>query len=162
MKRHRQCEVVVEDFYLDYVLHDAGWAQVTISTDHGTIVMPVSYLHDSLREITEAVIQLRSGAKDAKAGFFAEPGEHQLWFQRRDESTAHLEVRRYPDWASWGHCSADLFELLLTADISVDRLRNQVLTLLWKLLEEHGEKGYKEKSVRHDFPKDALARLQAP
>ena len=46
---------------LDYELHDAGWAEVRITEDNQTVRVTVSYLHDSLRELVSAVLQLHAG-----------------------------------------------------------------------------------------------------
>jgi putative exporter of polyketide antibiotics len=67
---------------ISYIVEDAGWAQITISDGEGEIVNDVSYLHDSLRDLAELAIEMRSGAKTAKAIFMDEPGELQLVVSR--------------------------------------------------------------------------------
>ena len=47
---------------ISYIVEDAGWAKITISDGDEEIENDVSYLHDSLRDLANLAIEMRSGA----------------------------------------------------------------------------------------------------
>lgn len=143
-----------------YVLHDAGWATATISCEGQCVGMAVSYLRDTLHDLASAVIAMVNGADEATVFFMDEPGEHQLLIRREGEANVSLEVRWYDDWHSWGIGPSD-YEVLLSCVTRLADLREQVVSALNDLLEEHGADGYKEKWYRHEFPLEQLRKLQA-
>ena len=144
----------------DYILHEGGWATANISCGDLTAEMAVSYLHDTLDDLSDAVLAIMDGAREAAAIFMDEPGEHRLVIRRVSETDVALELRWYKDWASWGLGSCE-YEIVLCCSTRIVHLRGQVLSALKALLDEHGAAGYKERWVEHDFPFERLRQLQA-
>jgi len=59
-----------------YHLRNAGWADATIREGRDSVTMTVSYLHDSLEELADAMNLLLMGGKESGTVFMDEPGEH--------------------------------------------------------------------------------------
>jgi len=143
---------------ISYIVEDAGWAQITISGGEGEIVNDVSYLHDSLRDLAELVIEMRSGAKTAKAIFMDEPGELQLVVSKNRNQIA-FEARWFKDWQSWGLTSSSDYDVLLKGEATVQHLVDQVTDVLTKIHKNIGPKKYKEMWVEHEFPSEQYREL---
>jgi hypothetical protein len=149
----------------EYVLDDAGWADAAVVADGEKVSMPVSYLHDSLKQLLEGVAAVVSGgSQESRIVFMGEPGEHWL-ILKKNEDKAEFEVRRYGDWASWRLSSEEKYICRLSGALSLREFASSVFEAARKVLEEHGVDGYKEKWGRHDFPLEAfesLRRVQNP
>ena len=143
---------------ISYIVEDAGWAQITISGGEGEIVNDVSYLHDSLRDLAELAIEMRSGAKTAKAIFMDEPGELQLVVSKNQNQIA-FEARWFKDWQSWGLTSSSDYDVLLKGEATVQHLVDQVTDVLTKIHKNIGPKKYKEMWVEHEFPSEQYREL---
>lgn len=146
-------------FSLIYDLEGAGWAMARIQDGEHTVDAAVSYLHDSLRELGEAARALRAGADTARVVFMDEPGETQMLLTQRDGVLGY-ELRWYADWNSWGKYPESKFEMILRGTTTVSRFFGEVLKEFEALLAAHGEEGYKERWVQHDFPLDLLGELR--
>jgi hypothetical protein len=146
--------------HLDYLLYDAGWAEGRVAANGDTIRMTASYLHHSLQELANAVLQLRAGATGASVVFMAEPGEHHLLFSRGEGEQVTAVVRWYADWASWGCQSPDEYETCLETTTTVTELTDQALHLLNTILQTFGPEGYREKWIEDDFPMEEFTQLQ--
>jgi hypothetical protein len=105
------------------------------------------------------VIAILNGAIEVSAIFMDEPGEHLLFIRRESQETVAIEVRWYEDWHSWGIGTSD-YKVMLSCVTRIAHLRGQVLSALKGILEEHGEVGYKEKWVEHEFPLEKLRKLK--
>ncbi|MEO0423151.1 MAG: hypothetical protein AAF184_12490 [Pseudomonadota bacterium] len=146
-----QSDKSVPKLTIDYVLDGTGWA--TAVWDHGTRVeMTASYLHDSLDELAESVLVLRRSS-EMKVSFFDEPGEHQVVLHREGEVLSY-SIRWFHDWVEWGLCSPDRFRVVAEGTVLFARYSQQVSSVLYRLLREHGEDGYRSKWVEHPFPID--------
>lgn len=150
---------MTDRFMLSYELHEHGWATAKISHGEHAATMTVSYLHDSLRELAVAVHNLSTGSSTTRVIFMDEPGEHQIIFQKSRDDELDYEVIWFNDWDSWGLKSLPGSEHLFKGKISLRRLKQQVNTVLWTLLEEHGESGYKERWCEHDFPTAEMKQI---
>ncbi len=146
--------------WLEYTLHNAGWAEARIGSGQAYVNMTVSDLHDSLRELAKAVLQLQGGANEALVIFMDEPGEHHLIFEMIPDNHVRVEVRWYDDWASWGITPGHQYEVVFEATTLVKEVVGQVLGILESLLREHGEVGYKQKWLGHDFPTSEYEQLK--
>jgi hypothetical protein len=145
-------------FAISYILKGTGWADAVISDRDGCVNMTVSYLHDSLGELTEATSELLEGGTSASVTFMDEPGEHQLHLSQEGGVVAY-EVRWYSDWASWDLHPQDEFEVRLRGTCPLKHFTTAVLALLRELLAQHGPAGYKSKWVEHEFPHQGFERL---
>ena len=118
--------------------------------------MVVSYMSDSLLQLVEAAICLFDGSTSVRISFDDEPGEHRCIVNR---TGSDIQIRilwfeefqaRLPD--DRGH---EVFGCASTASQFVA----EVFSCCKRLLEEHGEVGYKERWVMHEFPTDRFEHL---
>lgn len=143
---------------ISYIVEDAGWAEIIISDGDEKIVHDVSYLHDSLRDLAELAIDMRSGASIAKAIFMDEPGELQL-IVSKDQNQIDFEARWFKDWESWGLSSSSNYEVLLKGQTTVECVISQVTKVLTEIHESIGPQKYKKIWVEHEFPMEQYRKL---
>ena len=95
----------------EYRLGDAGWAEARISTPNQEACMTVSYLHDSLGELTNMLRSLiKNEQHEGSIVFMDEPGESTMYL-RRIQARLFIEVRWYADWASLGIYPKDKYTI---------------------------------------------------
>jgi hypothetical protein len=146
-------------FSLTYDLEGAGWAMARIQDGEHKVDATVSYLHDTLRDLGEAACAMRDEAESARVVFMDEPGEVQLLLARHDD-VLDYELRWFDDWNSWGMHPDDKFQTIFRGSMTVARFCDEVRKELEALLAEHGEDGYKQKWLEHEFPTDLLRELR--
>lgn len=146
-------------FYFAYELHQAGWATARIRHGDNSVDMPVSYLHDSLRELAIAVYWVAQGPTTERVVFMAEPGEHQLTLTRIDGADCCYFIELFNDWDRWGIRWLSASNPICNGVVPVRRLVQQVYSVLWALYAEFGETGYKARWGQHDFPLAEMQRL---
>ena len=137
---------------LRYDLEGTGWADVVLGIGDVKAVMTASYLHDSLKQLAAAALALVDGQDEAVVVFMDEPGEHQLHVHRTTADQILLEIRSYDDWASWNLQSDSAFSVVGRGECSCRQFVRAVLSALDGILEKHGEAGYHEIWVEHEFP----------
>ena len=145
---------------LTYTIDGTGWATATVTTSEGSVQMAASYLHDTLRNLAQVVLDLGGGESEGTVVFMDEPGEHQLQLRRSGDNVL-VEIQWYDDWASWKLASRHGPKTLLTATVPLAELRRTVTGVLADVLEQFGVQGYREKWVEHDFPLAEYERLRA-
>ena len=139
-------------FSLSYELTGAGWADATVSDGENQVWMIVSYLHDSLLDLANAALAIKNGANEAVAILLDEPGEHRLLFTALDEHQVKLVIRWYEDFASWQLCDEDDYKIVFEASTQRQHVVTAISGALRTILEVHGEVGYKQKWIEHEFP----------
>jgi hypothetical protein len=137
-------------FALTYEAPQHGW----------TVEMTVSYLHDSLYDLTTAASALVRGATQATVVFMDEPGEHQLLLRQPGPDRVDFELRWFDHWASWGH-SPEEFRTLLVGSTTAASFARAVLAVLDTLWSELEPAEYKERWVQHEFPVERYKKLKA-
>ena len=148
-------------FGISYDAPEHGWSTVRVTSDRTRAEMTVSYLHDSLYDLTTAASSLLRGAKEATVVFMDEPGEHHLVLRQDEPGRVDFEVRWFDDWASWGMYSPDKFELVLKGSTTASSFTAAVLGVLDGLWSEVGLIEYKKRWVEHDFPVERYEQLKA-
>ena len=143
-----------------YNLEDAGWANAIISEGNDSATVIVSYLHDSLGELTGAVNLLLKGGQESRTIFMDEPGEHLMSLINPKEDELEVELRWFDDWASWDMQSKKDYEVVFKRTVSLLEFANQVCDNLDHIYINEGTDGYKEKWIEHDFPLDAYLKLK--
>jgi len=145
----------------DYELHRAGWATATFRLGAEPVAVPVSYLHDSLRELARALLGLAVGPAEIGVSFFEEPGTVVLVMRRPDEDAVDLELLRYQGWVShWPPRGDGHAESLGSVRCRWRTLRGGVVSVLQELLNVHGTDGYLSLWTTHPFPLDELRALE--
>jgi len=143
---------------IEYQLKGNGWAEITLQDSNQFIEIPVSYLHDSLRDLTESALKLRKGIKQTEVSFVDEPGEFRLVFESDNDGKVKVEVQRYNNWPTK---KQNPDEMILQFQTTVDEISKQVLNILRQIEKEYGEEKYLEAWINHEFPKVEYKRLQA-
>lgn len=143
-----------------YDLGSAGWASVTISDDSHSATMAVSYLHDSLGELTNAMNLLLKGGVESRTIFMEEPGEHLMSLINRRDDELEIEVRWFKDWASWNMNSKKDYDVVFKQTTSLFEFANKVCDNLDNIYFNEGIEGYKEKWIEHDYPLSAYLKLK--
>jgi len=137
-------------FSLKYTVLNGGWAVLEIGNMEKTLILNISFFHDSLKELAQSAIVLRS-KDETSVVFMDEPGEHRLVLKRNGTSIIY-ELRWYKDWASWNLLSEDHFETILSGTTPLPKYINLVRENLIRIRNEEGIEGYKKKWSKHDFP----------
>jgi len=143
---------------LEYDVEDGGWATATLRHQGGAVAMTVSYLHDSLGELTRAAISLAGGASKAEVVFMDEPGEHHLVLSRR-ESLLELVVEWYDGWVSWNVDPPEEPKPVLSVVVGVDEFCAAVRDAVGSVLATHGVDGYLDRWGEHEFPSSDFEHL---
>ena len=146
---------------IKYELSGSGWADAQIGEEGSLIDVTVSYLHDSLKELAEAAIKLKSGALSSTVVFMDEPGEHQLVIERVDDQKIDCELRWYDHWASWNMCPKDQYRVIYKANSDLHSFVMQVQDILEEIYLTIGIDEYKRQWVEHEFPMKELEILAA-
>ncbi|MCP4130977.1 MAG: hypothetical protein GY754_08355 [bacterium] len=146
-------------FKFEYKLYDAGWAEAIVYAKNKSVNITVSYLHDSLCDLADAAKSLIYGAESVKVIFMDEPGEHQLFFERKDDKIV-FEIRWFKDWASWNMYPADKYKVVLSGTTTLDRVTGEILSALKSIYETYGLDKYKELWGEHDFPINEFKQLK--
>lgn len=137
-------------FSLKYIVHIGGWAVLEIGDIEKAVTLNISYFHDSLKELAQSAIVLRT-KDETSVIFMDEPGEHKLILKKNGTSIFY-ELRWYKGWASWNLSSEDNFETLLSGTTTLPKYINLVRENLFRIRNEGGLEGYKKKWSKHDFP----------
>lgn len=109
--------------------------------------MAFSYLSDALGDLARAVRGLLRGMPEATFSFLDEPGEHRFILRRNGDTVGVTVYWFEDDGANLQHG-----ELALTAECSVGELATATINCLRKVLDTHGEAGYRERWQEHNFP----------
>ncbi len=143
-----------------YNLGEAGWAHATISERNNSVTMTVSYLHDSLGELANAMNLLLKGGKESQTIFMDEPGEHLMLLINPKDDELRIEVRWFKDWASWDMYSKKDYEVVFKRTTSLYEFANKVCDNLESIYINEGTDGYKKKWVEHEFPLNSYLKLK--
>ncbi|MBB3166827.1 hypothetical protein [Simiduia aestuariiviva] len=136
---------------IEYKVKGAGWAEVSISDGTRSVDAAVSYMHDSLSELAEMALSIKSGHRESKVVFMDEPGELQFLVKVVGEE-ARYELRWYKHWASLGMGSESKYEVELKGRCPASRIIHQITNVLWEIYDGVGEAGYKKLWCQHEFP----------
>lgn len=63
---------------INYLLGDAGWATLKIVTDSKTFEFDISYLYDSLSELSSSAVKLNGSVSNYSVSFMSEPGTFKM------------------------------------------------------------------------------------
>lgn len=136
---------------IEYKIVGSGWANGKIGNGKKRVKFAISYLNDSLKELTESAIEIRE--KDFKSVvFMEEPGEHVLILNRKEENKIDYELRWYKDWWSWNLIDVNNFESVIKGETTIPKYINQVRNVMIRIMNELGPDEYRKKWVEHDFP----------
>jgi hypothetical protein len=142
----------------EYTVRGAGWATATFRFDEAdAIIVHVSYLHDSPRDLARALLALDRCGDEIGVAFVEEPGTVLLIMQR-DDDRIRLELRRFDTWVTQWPADDD-FEPLGSRTMRWRTFRGAVVSALQRVWSEHGALDYETK-WHHAFPVEELRALE--
>lgn len=145
----------------EYILEDAGWADAIISNSRGKAEMTVSYLHDSLGDLTKLLLAfVRGETREGSVVFMDEPGECEMVLKRTENDAMTVEVRWFDDWASWDMHPKSKFKVLFTDQVDFWEGFSVLKRAVDRVYNEFGSKKYKEMWIEHDFPESEVLELR--
>ena len=143
-----------------YELHDAGWAALKVYDGKREFHYAVSYLYDSLCELSVVTINLLKNGESASVIFMDEPGELQLEIDNLKAGRIKLIGKWFDDWASWGMYPKDRFQIVFVFEMNLNDFAAGVLLNLESIYIDYGVEVYLEKWQEHEFPLQDYLRLK--
>lgn len=148
-----------DEVALHYELTGTGWSECRVEIGDVGCSVTASYLSDALGELASAVEDvLRWPGVDARAVFAEEPGEYRWRFVAAGRDRVRVKIIEFPDW---GITNDDAGKVVFDAECSRRALGQAVAAELRRILEAHGERGYRKKWVEFDFPTARLSAIEA-
>lgn len=126
-----------------------GWKAADLSA---------SYLSDALGDLVTATVALPRALSTVRVSWAEEPGEYR-WLLERTEEQVSIRILWFD--TSPGRADDAAGRCLLDASCVVTEFQRAVAEAAHALLARWGASGYRDQWVEHDFPTDALARLDA-
>ncbi len=142
----------------DYRLVGTGWSEARFAVGEEWVGLTASYLDDALGDLLLAVRRLIEGDDEARASWAEEPGEYRWLFSRAGDQV-RVRVLSFP--GLWSDAADSEGEALIDVTCSLEDLIEGIAAGARRVLESHGEEGYREKWVDHDFPLEHLEALEA-
>ncbi len=140
-----------------YRLTGSGWADARLAHGDDWTELSASYLSDTVGELLLALAQLQDGDIAATASWEQEPGEYR-WLFRREADDVTLKVLAFPD--SWPPQPDAEGTVVFEARTSLNEMAQSFAVGLRAVLDEWGEKGYKQQWIEHPFPTALLERVE--
>jgi hypothetical protein len=139
---------------LSYILQEHGWAAASISDGDATVETDVSYLSDALGDLARAARGILRGMPEATFSFQQEPGEHRFVVSREDDGV-RVVVYRFADTFSRARAG----EAIMVAKCSLREFATECINCLRRVLDEHGEAGYRQRWKNAEFPSQEYCDL---
>lgn len=145
----------------DYTLENAGWATFQIQIDGEIYKYSVSYLHDSLLELSESAISLIETKNNFEVIFMDEPGELILQLSK-DSKTGYVKLNGKWDKDTYAHRNKKIDEYydVFTTKLKLYTYVKNIFIILDNIYNLYGEEGYLEKWGAHEFPVSNYHKLK--
>ncbi|MFF8832507.1 hypothetical protein [Streptomyces sp. NPDC015131] len=147
------------DLRFSWELAGSGWARYRIADAASERVGIASYCTDALSDLLRAVARLYEATDAARFSFDLEPDEVR-WRLQPQGVDVKIDILRFPDMTQSWNVPDDEGARCWSSTQSRAALSHVVLEAAETVLRLHGEAGYREKWVQHDFPGAALDDLR--
>lgn len=145
---------------VNYKLSGSGWADFTIFDGVQTHQFAVTYMHDSLLELSEATIRLLLGSKNRSVSFLDEPGELKMELEKTSDLVITVKGKWYKDYYSWNLVSSEDYKELFYFETDLIQFSKSVLWNMDEIWNEYGSSGYKAKWQNTPFPHSNYLKLK--
>jgi hypothetical protein len=142
---------------IDYRLTGTGWAECNVSSGEQTCLLSASYLSNALRNLILAANGVLAGFSKLTFSFDEEPGEFRWVITSPRLNEIKIEILEFQEL--WGGRSdtegKSLYQSLcrpIVFAVAVEEAAKRVL-------QTHGESGYREKWSEHSFPTGQYVEL---
>jgi hypothetical protein len=142
---------------IDYRLSGTGWAECTLSDESSSCELTASYLSDALHNLVTAATAVLCGFSQTTFRFDEEPGEYRWIISSPRINEIQIEIREFDQL--WGDQPNESGRLLFQTVCLPETFARAVAKAAEKLLEKHGEVGYRDQWAEHPFPAKQLAVL---
>lgn len=142
---------------IEYRLLNAGWAECTVRVGSISQELSASYLSDALGNLVLAAVGVLAGLHCVATSFDEEPGEYRWVIERASGADISLKVVAFDElWANKPNSEGKVLVETTCHPLLFGEAVHRAATAV---LAEHGEAGYREKWVEHDFPSRQLELL---
>src|SRR6516225_3633644 len=143
---------------IEYALSGAGWAQGAVVLDGRRIELDASYIHDTFKDIVEALLSACRGQEAVEWVYFDEPASTHVYLTYADGRRV-IALRRFPDFRVPRPRLGNAGTLIAEGDVLLGQLVADVIVAGSRMIDAQGEQGYLQ-SWRRPFPTRALADLK--
>lgn len=140
-----------------YRLTGAGWSEAVLTIGSASSQLSASYLGDALGDLVAAAALLPRAESTIRVSWDEEPGEFRWVLDRTDDQ---LTVRILWFDELWGSKPDEKGKLLLAVTCSLVAFQRAIAAAAHAVLNEWGGDGYREQWIEHEFPMEALRRLE--
>jgi hypothetical protein len=142
---------------IDYRLLNAGWAECTVRVGSVSQELSASYLSDALGNLVLAAVAVLAGLHCVATSFDEEPGEYRWVAERASGTDISPKVLAFDEL--WGNKPNHEGKVLVETTCHPLVFGEAVHKAASAVLAQHGEAGYKERWMEHDFPLPQLELL---
>jgi hypothetical protein len=132
--------------------------QGAVVLDGRRIELDASYIHDTFKDIVEALLSACRGQEAVEWVYFHEPASTHVYLTFADGRRA-IALRRFPDFRVPRPRLGNAGTLIAEGDVLLGQLVVDVIIAGSIMLDAYGEQGYLQ-SWRRPFPIRALADLK--
>ncbi|MFE2334527.1 hypothetical protein [Streptomyces coelicoflavus] len=147
------------DLRFSWELTGSGWARYRIADARSERPDIVSYCTDALSDLLRAVASLYGAADAPRVSFDLEPAEVR-WRLQRQGANVEITIYRFRDMSQSWNAPDDEGTRCWSSNQPRAALGHVVLEAAETVLRLHGEAGYREKWIQHDFPGAVLDDLR--
>jgi hypothetical protein len=142
---------------IDYRLTGTGWAECNVSSGEQTCLLSASYLSDALRNLVLAANGVLAGFSKLTFSFDEEPGEFRWVITSPRLNEVQIEILEFHEL--WGGRPDTEGNSLYKSRCRPIVFAKAVEEAAKRVLETHGEGGYRKKWAEHPFPTAQYAEL---
>ena len=146
------------DVEFEYRLVGTGWSEARLAVGARWVGLTASYLEDALGDLLMAVRLLVEGDQSARASWAEEPGEYR-WMLELSSDILRVRILVLAD--IYDDLPDDAGKVVFDESCDFRAFVAAIARGARKVLEEHGEDGYRAKWVDHEFPTEHLGALEA-
>jgi hypothetical protein len=143
---------------IEYVLEGHGWAQGAIVLSGRRIGLDASYIHDTFKDIVEALLMACKGQEMVERVYFHEPTSTHVHLTLADGRRV-ISLRRFPGLRVPRPPLGNPGTLVAQGEVVLRQLVVDVILAGSRMIEAHGEQGYQQ-SWHHPFPTRVFAELE--
>jgi len=143
---------------ISYQLVGTGWSECTVRVNGAHATVSASYLSNALEDLVTAVTAALRGHPRPTASFAEEPGEYRWVFEPTPDGQVRVRILEFQEL--WGDRPDQEGKEIFSAQCRLRTFAGALLSELQRLEQTHGLKGYQERWVEHEFPKERMAELE--
>lgn len=150
------------EFQIRYTIEGAGWALLHIEYGTEGHEFSVSYLYDSLSDLSKKTIDLiNKSASKVEVIFMDEPGELRLELIRNNNETIQIIGKWSDEWLGELNNLSTEYEMKFNYEVEFKLFAQLVYEILDSIYKEFGVEGYKEKWINHEFPLENYLKIKS-